>query len=273
MESLLKWLAQFPIDAPRPYVLALTVGLLLVAGWSAGQLMLTIRRWQWRIAWGTTRRLVVLWPALASLGVMVLVLLVFRLLNDGRDYVGVVEVIMPLALGIHAALLFAPDEEPALDLLLTYPRPMVWLILERVLFIILPHTGVLLVGSLLASWFAGGGLETVLDVWVRCLPIALLLGGVGLCVTMNSRNATFGAFVVVLMWFAAQGAIRSLAVALPVLWPFHLYLPNAAPVTDFYWLNRALFALLGVGLLSLAATWLIRNPERLLLGGKRNNAE
>jgi hypothetical protein len=273
MNSVLEWLAQFAIDAPRPYVVTLIVGLALLAAWAAWQVGSTLLRWQWRIAWGTTRRLVIVWPALASLGAMVLLLAIFRLLNNGRDYAGVVEALMPLALGIHAALLFAPDDEPPLDLLLTYPRPLAWLLLERVLYIVLPHLGVLLVGSVLVALLTESGLAMVAEMWVRCLPIALLLTGVGVCVTLNSRSSLFGAFIVILMWFAALGAVRTLAAVLPVLWPIHLYLPNAAPVEAFYWLNRALFALLGIALLALAATWLIRDPERLLLGGKRQSAE
>ena len=41
------------------------------------------------------------------------------------------EVIVPLIAGLHAALLFAPDDEPALELLLAAPRPPVYLIYER----------------------------------------------------------------------------------------------------------------------------------------------
>ena len=60
------------------------------------------------------------------------------------------EVVIPLIAGLHAALLFAPDDEPALELLLAAPRPPVYLIYERLAALIGLQGGLALVLSVLA---------------------------------------------------------------------------------------------------------------------------
>ena len=77
---------------------------------------------------------------------------------------GSFEVVIPLIVGLHAALLFAPDDEPALELLLAAPRPPVYLIYERLAALIGLQGGLALVLSLLAVITTPGQVRSLLDV-------------------------------------------------------------------------------------------------------------
>jgi hypothetical protein len=47
----------------------------------------------------------------------------------------IIEVVILLAFGLHAAFVFAPENEPAIELLLSYPKPLTRLLKERLLTI------------------------------------------------------------------------------------------------------------------------------------------
>ena len=85
------------------------------------------------------------------------------------------EVIIPLIAGLHASLLFAPDDEPALELLLAAPRPTVYLIYERLAALVILQGGLALALTALAALTTPGA--NVLDMIVVWLPPAVCMIG------------------------------------------------------------------------------------------------
>src|SRR4051812_25093751 len=152
--------------------------------------MMTTRKQQtqqWRFAWKFSFRASGLLLALVA-GVLVFARIVIALGNmeqAGATF-GSFEVVIPLIVGLHAALLFAPDDEPALELLLAAPRPPVYLIYERLAALIGLQGGLALVLSLVAVITAGGKL---LGVGVGWLPPRGCLVGLWLAATPFARRA------------------------------------------------------------------------------------
>jgi hypothetical protein len=111
---------------------------------------------------------------------------------------------------------------------------------------------------------------------LRWIPAMLLLSGIGVYTTLRSRVASFGIVIAGLMWFAFQlfgdfflpGKLTfpPFNVIQAALWPLNPYLQPAAVAPVDYWLNRALVAALGIGLIMLSIRQL-RDTERVLLGG------
>ncbi|MCC7358026.1 MAG: hypothetical protein IT317_01015 [Anaerolineales bacterium] len=173
-----------------------------------------------------------------------------------------IESLVPLLAAGHAAFLFSPEDEPALELTLTLPRPLTWLLAERLALLLGGYGALALAGSLLAAGLSGEALEVGLLRWSAPL---VFLTAVALCVTLIGRQAALSVGVVGLLWFGLIYAGEGLVARWPFTWPLHLYLqPGAA----HYALNRAWLVLGGAGLLLLALTYLVRDPERLLLGGR-----
>ncbi len=181
----------------------------------------------------------------------------------------VIDLIVPLIVGIQAALLFSPDDEPVLELKLTYPRPFVWLAAERISVTLLVQIAIGLLGTVLALLLKN---TDPIQNLVRWLPATVFLAGIGLRVTLATRQIVFGVLIVIgfwfVMWFYGDGMLAQH----PFMWPLHLYMQpiNFSTVllgltnTD-YTLNRLMIVLLGIGLM-LSAFSELRDEERLLTG-------
>jgi hypothetical protein len=184
-----------------------------------------------------------------------------------------IELVVPLIVGVQAAFLFSPDDEPGIEVLMACPRPVSWLLLERLLVLMVLQSAVALTGVAFMSAIGAEG-----DVWlalVRWFAPSLFLGGLGTYVTIRSRQPAFGACVAGLLWFVfaflgeallpyAQ-TFYPLSLLQPFLWSFHAYLqPGDVSIGD-YWLNRALLVALGVVFILLAVR-LLRDEERILTG-------
>lgn len=192
------------------------------------------------------------------------------------ERVRLVETFLPLLMGIQAALLFSPDDEPALEILMACPRPLWWLLLERfcVLFIVYAISAIGL--SLLILHYAPSS-ELVMAL-VRWIAPALFLSGLAIWITVRSREATLGVLIVGLGWFVLAFFSQHYAPGAPPLpyiesiqklvWPFHPYMQPEFMSAGEYWLNRVLVMVIGL-VLMLMGTWMLRNPERLLLGSRR----
>lgn len=172
------------------------------------------------------------------------------------------EVIIPLIVGLHAALLFAPDDEPALELLLAAPRPPVYLIYERLAALIALQGGLALVLSVLATLTTPGA--NLLDVIVVWLPPSVCIVGLCLAATLYARRTAFGVLTAIAICVAMAFGKETILPVFPNLWFMIFYLDPRTVTTDQYFLNR-LF-LLAVGVVAVALVFYRMRDEEKLLG-------
>jgi pimeloyl-ACP methyl ester carboxylesterase len=172
----------------------------------------------------------------------------------------VVETFVPLIVGLHAAYLFSPEDEPILELTLAAPRPLSWTVGERLACLLGGHSLIALVAGLAAARLTD---ESPVMSIVRWLPPTLLLAGLALSLTISRRQAVLSVGLVILLWFGMLWGGDGMLGQWPFLWPLHFFLQPAHPL---YALNRAWLALAGFNLLVLSATYFLRDQERVLLG-------
>ena len=215
---------------------------------------------RWSFAWRMSVRVVNAWLALVSLGLAFLAMLI-------PDLRGVsVGLVVPLLAAIQAAFVFAPDDEPALELMLSSPRPASWLIYERLVLMLGMQIGVGLLWSLVLQAVAGRPL--VLDNILWWLPPTLALTGLSLAVTLMMRRSSFGVlagigvFAMMLLFF------DSVVMDQNWLYPLHLFLQPGWFSNEHYLLNRVVVSLIGVGLIG-AVVYAMRDEENLLGGQNR----
>lgn len=217
----------------------------------------------WPIAWKTT---------LYRLGWLLFGLclaLVLLLLILGQRAAGflptdrVVEFVVPLFAGLQAAYAFSAEDERPLELILAAPRPIRWLLLERVGILLALYLAIGLAG--MALLLALNPDLTLTDRLVRWLPPLIWFTGLGFYLTLLSRQGAFGALVVWLIWGASLAGSGGLpqqlwwaATLLPYLQP---ELPAVSP--QLYTLNRLTVVAGGLLLLVLALR-LLGNEARLL---------
>jgi hypothetical protein len=172
-----------------------------------------------------------------------------------------IETIAPLAFALQAAFLLGPDNEPAMELLLSYPKSMPRIFIERLQLVGGMHIAVAVIATLAfaATWQAEGiGLALV-----RWLTAGIVLGGIAVFTTQLTRQGIFGTLMTTLMWAASLIGGEKLLTVWPWFWPLHIYLqPDNVSVLT-YWLNRLSLLTIGVGLTLLAIAFL-KDEDRLL---------
>ena len=179
-----------------------------------------------RLAWKTNLRLVGWNPAVGS---ALAVALGLGLTNSLWGTSGstpltlrVVETIVPLVAGLQAAFLLSPEDEAPLELLLSCPRPLALVLLERLVMLMILLGSVALTGNLVILLLQEneGWLMTISRWFAPCL----CLSGVALFTTQLTRQGSFGALLETLMWggmlFGGDGLLRRW----PLLWPLHVFL-------------------------------------------------
>jgi hypothetical protein len=251
-------------------VIAALVGLTV---WQGRHAIPTLQRHRDQMTLRATWRTVSWWGMAGSLGLMALLLLSDESIwaDKGRA----LEIAVPLVMGIQAAVLFSPTDEAALEILLSYPRPVAWVMLER-LGLALGLQAVIVLG-------VGGGFALLDEqslgmILARWLPPTVFLTGLGAYVTLKSRVMAFGVTVTVLMWFGflafgpllipGEFPIPALDQVQRHVWMINPYLDrnNMGNLAEAdYWLNRVAVTLVGSYLITLAAAYL-RDEERVLLG-------
>ena len=173
----------------------------------------------------------------------------------------VIETIAPLAFALQAAFLLGPDNEPTMELLLSYPKSLPKIFFERLLLVGGMHAAVALIATLVfaATWQAEGlGLALI-----RWLTAGIALGGIAVFTTQLTRQGVFGTLVTTLMWAASLFGGDKLLTAWPWFWPLQVYLqPDNVSVLT-YWLNRVSILAIGMGLTLLAVSFL-KDEDRLL---------
>ena len=172
-----------------------------------------------------------------------------------------VETIAPLLFAVQVAFLFGPDNEPALELLLSYPRSLPRLFLDRLLLVAGMHLAVALAATLVfaAIWHT----ENLVLTLVRWLAAGIALGGVAVFTTQVTRQGVFGTLLATLLWAASLYGGDGILKAWKWFWPFHIYLQPEKFGLGIYLLNR--LALVGIGLgLFLLAMKFLGDEDRLL---------
>ncbi len=176
-----------------------------------------------------------------------------------------IETFVPLAAGLQAAFLLSPEDEPPLELLLAYPRPLAWTLVERLTMAAAMLGGVALAGNLAGLTFPGSeGLPLALARWAA--P-SVCLTGVALFTTELTRQGTFGALLSTLLWGGMLFGGDPLLTRWPFLWPLHAYLQPEAVSPAVYALNRVTLALAGLALIALAVH--LTHDEEHMLGIRR----
>lgn len=262
-------------EETRPFAIGMTISALLLAGVSL-MLARTSLYGQVSIAWRMSVRLMGWLAVIAGAG-MTLSLIVAGGENTPDAFawevrLRVIETVIPLILGLQAALIFSPPDEPALEIALACPRPVGWMLVERLLAVALSQIMIVVVGIGLTL-----ALTPDTDVFltlVRWLPPSLLLMGIGTYVTLHARLAAFGAVIVGVLWFVLLLFTPLLMPGNPIMYPLNLIQPFLWVVNpyvqpellpmDAYWLNRVCVTLTGLTLIALSIHYL--NDEERLLG-------
>jgi hypothetical protein len=220
---------------------------------------------QFRPAWRTSLLLAGWQPAFGSLAAMAAGLALTVAVQAGSGFElslasRVVETVIPLALGLQAAGLLSPETEPALELLLSYPRPLAWALLERLAAVFAVESAIAVAGCLVALAYSGGDFLLALLRWVA--PSIFLIG-VAAFGTLMLRQGAYGTLLATLMWGGMLFGGDPLLTRFPFLWPLHVYLQPGATTVPIYLANRLTLTLLGLAFIAMAA-WLTRDEERLL---------
>lgn len=202
-------------------------------------------------AWGTSLRLVRWFPVLASIGVTFFFLI-------SPDRARAIEIAIPLIIGLHAAFAFAPEDESALELLCAAPRPLSYLLFERIIWLILLHGTVALTATIiLADLLPANALALI----VRWLPPSALMLAFGVYAALMGRRSNVSALLVVGISLALLIGADSLVARYPILTPIHPYLITNDPAA--YALNRVVVSALAL-ILFARTLWIVRHDERLL---------
>ena len=172
-----------------------------------------------------------------------------------------IETIVPLAFALQAAFLLAPDNDPALELLLSYPRLPENLFLDRASLLGAIHLGIALIATLVFtfSWHP----ESILLAILRWLPAGLALGGMAVFTTQVTRQGIFGMLMATLYWASSIYGGDGILKVWRWFWPFHIYLQPEKLGLRFYLLNRLSITVLGLSLAWLGLL-LLKNQDRLL---------
>jgi hypothetical protein len=200
-------------------------------------------------------------PLLAAL-ILTGVLVFAALTTPNLDYLRrVIEVVCPLAFGLHAAYLLAPENEPALELLAATPKPLGRLLVDRLLSISLVHGALALTATLVVIlvW----QVEDPGTALLRWVPEGIALAGVAVFASQLTRQAAFGSLLATLLWVSSLYGGDALLERWHFAWGFHLYLQPGTVAMPVYWFNRLILLLAGVILVLLGAL-LLRRSERTL---------
>lgn len=172
-----------------------------------------------------------------------------------------IETIAPLAFALQAAFLLGPDNEPAMELLLSYPKSLPRIFFERLQLVGGMHVADALIATLVfaATWQPEGlGLALI-----RWLAAGIALGGIAIFTTQLTRQGIFGTLMTTLMWAASLLGGDKLQTVWPWFWPFHIYLQPEKVSALIYLLNRTSLTTIGIGLTLLAVTFM-KDEDRLL---------
>lgn len=181
-----------------------------------------------------------------------------------RITVTFIQLIIPVAAAIHTALIFSPEDEP-LEMLLALPRPITWLVFERVLVVILIHTAIGVMGmGLMAAQNKLPDAGALLAAWI---PAMLFLVSFSLYLTVRTHVMMMGLVGALMAWFIFMLFNPFLMPGMPLPFPFNYIQPllwtvnifaqpYAFPEVEYYTLNRLI-------LLGMTVFWFWRTIAQL----------
>ncbi|MBL8115946.1 MAG: hypothetical protein JNJ78_00320 [Anaerolineae bacterium] len=219
-------------------------------------------RQQWRFAWRFSFRATG-WLMAFIGGWVVVGGLLINLSNERLlvDSLSSFDVVIPLFVGLNAALLFAPDDEPALEVLLAAPRPTPYLIYERVATLVIVQGGIGLILSVVASLTST---ESNLAVIVlRWAAPAICMMGLCTLATLYSRRSAFGVLVAVVICAAMAVGNAVILPVFPDLWFLIFYVQPQDVSGQQYLINRLFLTAVGMGAM-LMVIYRLRDVEKLL---------
>lgn len=248
---------------PVAQIIALALAALTVY---AGALLILSLRQRYSIPWRASLRLAG-WiiPLITFSLVVVLILGNEQEPRFGQSVtVSFVQLIVPAAAAIHTSLIFAPEDEP-LEMLLALPRPITWLVFERVLIIVLIYGGIGFVGmGVMAIQDQRVDVGALLAAWI---PAMLFLVSFSLYLTVRTRVMLMGLIGSMLVWFIFMlfnpflmpGTPQPFPMnyVQPFLWTVNIFAqPSVFPESEYYAINRLI-------LLGLSMFWLWRTAAQL----------
>ena len=232
---------------------------------------------KWPLAWKTTFKRIGWWHYVLTIGFIALWLMLSQSEWAERNYlitaVRTAEILLPLMAGMQAAYVFSPDDERPLEIMIAAPRPILWTIIERITAVLASYGAIGLATILFIAIAFDTSSVTIDDMLVRWLPPFIWFSGVGLYITMVTRQGMFGSLMVMVIWgtsLLSSGDVPEKYLAMAPIMPY--LRRGAANISDnLYTLNR--FTLIATGLLLAALALRLALNEERLLGLKHKRLE
>lgn len=210
----------------------------------------------WGFAWRISLRFVHLWA-----GLITLALIGLMMLTEARPQA--VEIVLPLLAGIHAAFVFAPEDEPALELLTAAPRPLSWLLGERLALVAGVQLTAAVIGMVAVALTSAPRWDYLMLGWLA--PTAAMIG-FSVYTSLAMRRFSHGVLAAILVYGGMLLGGDLLVARFPFLMPLHLFLKPEFVSPEEYLLNRAVLVIVGGVLLARAFMFVRREDKVLGLG-------
>jgi hypothetical protein len=217
----------------------------------------------------------------ATLALVVIMTLVEVTGQWGFDLFDIASVIVVVMMGIQTALMASATDEPGLEMIMATPRPLAWLVLERLAVVAVSLLPVALAGAVAVILIEPGvNLLALAACW---LTAGLFLSGAAGLLTVRANHPGIGIMIVVLAGLVAGVAQNALLpnhapdlpwaapldLIQPLLWMVHPFLkPDSLSLND-YITNRVIVSGFGLWLL-LGMSRMLNDPERLLPGIRKS---
>lgn len=174
------------------------------------------------------------------------------------SYLSSLEAITPLLAALMGAHIFAADNEPPIELLLTYPRPLWQIVLERTVCMTIMLLFSSVTSAVIFLVVTGEPVLRIAEMVLALVPSSLFMGALALAMTLRTARGTAGLLVTLLVGLVLTFATQSLFSVLPALrWISLLTIANETVGSDWL-INRLALSFLGL----LACVSALRDAQR-----------
>ncbi|MCP5100907.1 MAG: alpha/beta fold hydrolase [Chloroflexi bacterium] len=181
---------------------------------------------------------------------------------DGWTPGRVVAAIVSLLFALQMSFILAPDNEPALELLNSYPRRLPLIVLERVVLTVLLHGIIAAVANLVGLVIVPNA-ESFGFTFLRWMPPMLFIGGTIFLVVQFTRQGVLGALMALMLWAGLFFGGDAALYRWPFLQPIHAFLQPQTVAHAQYMANRLTLLVCGSSMIA-AALYLLQDEERVL---------